>query len=208
MRVYCISNNIKTGSFSPREIRAKYMSKEISSSATVWYEGQEDYIPLFQWKDFAPEKIHVARQNNQIGVFTAAEINVKLEQNELLEQDIAWFDEIDSWMPIGNIPGVIVPSKAKIPPPLPSAAMPPPLPSISSTNASPIVPPPLPQISNFSEQTQSISQMPSVTSPNKEEDWSQWFKRRVIPNIIAILFFLCWDTSTQSLHNIMKKYEY
>ncbi len=196
MQVYLIFNGIKTGSFSPREVRAKFMNKEISSSATVWHEVLEDYIPLFEWKDFAPEKIHVAHQNNQISVFTATEINTKLEQSELFEQDIAWFDEIDSWIPIGDIPGVVLPSKTrKTPPALPSAAMPPSLPSISSTGVPPplpqiVVPPPLLQTSKFSEQVQNISQVQSA-SPYKEESvFSHWFKEKAVPFTLAILFWI------------------
>lgn len=45
---------------------------------------------------------HIARNNQQLGVFEEPDLQAKLAQGELLPTDLAWTEGMSSWKPLGE----------------------------------------------------------------------------------------------------------
>ena len=63
-----------------------------------------------------PDQITVHRQGRNLGPFTLAEINRKLETGEIAATDLAWPQGAPNWVPLSAVPGVLLTA----PPPLPA----------------------------------------------------------------------------------------
>ena len=51
-------------------------------------------------------QIHVARGQEQLGIFSPEDIRAKLATGELLPSDYGWTDGQKDWIPLGNFPGL------------------------------------------------------------------------------------------------------
>ncbi len=71
------------------------------------------------------DQITVHRQGRNLGPFTLAEINQKLQAGEFAATDLAWPQSAPNWVPLGALPGVLPPAPPPPggPPPLPAAPM-------------------------------------------------------------------------------------
>ena len=68
-------------------------------------------------------KIHVARNNQQLGQFTADEINAGFASGRFHPSDLAWWEGAAGWVKLETAPGVVVPGGATPHPfPAPAAA--------------------------------------------------------------------------------------
>lgn len=62
-------------------------------------------------------KIHVARGNQQLGQFSAEEVNAHLASGHFRPDDLAWWEGAPGWVRLDTAPGVTLPQGG--PPPLP-----------------------------------------------------------------------------------------
>ncbi len=53
---------------------------------------------------------HIARDNQQLGVFEEAELKSKLAAGEVLNTDLAWTEGMAQWKPLGEVLNAAVPS--------------------------------------------------------------------------------------------------
>lgn len=75
-------------------------------------------------------QIHVAVHGQQLGIFDIAQLNEGLATGTIpADAAMAWYDGCPSWIPIGQVPGVILPSPPQVP------AGPPPLPTPGSATS-------------------------------------------------------------------------
>ncbi len=56
--------------------------------------------------------IHISRGDQQFGPYTIEELNAYLAQGSILPTDQAWYEGAAGWMPMDQVPGVILPGQA------------------------------------------------------------------------------------------------
>ena len=59
--------------------------------------------------------IHVLRDGQQFGPYALEDLNTYLAQGSLLPTDQAWWEGAPSWVPMDQVPGVILPGQAALP---------------------------------------------------------------------------------------------
>jgi len=59
--------------------------------------------------------IHVMRDGQQYGPYTLEDLNSHLAAGSLLPTDQAWYEGAPAWMPMNQVPGVVVPGMAATP---------------------------------------------------------------------------------------------
>lgn len=71
-------------------------------------------------------QVHIAVQGQELGIFEIAQLNEGLAAGTIpADEAMAWYEGCPNWIPIGQVPGVILPSTpavAATPPPLPPSA--------------------------------------------------------------------------------------
>lgn len=65
--------------------------------------------------------IHVARDNQQLGVFPLEVVNQGLASGRFLASDLAWHEGLAGWVELRLIAGVVLPAGSSAPPQLPPA---------------------------------------------------------------------------------------
>jgi len=68
--------------------------------------------------------IHILRDDQQFGPYTVEDLNSYLVQGSILPTDQAWYEGAAGWMPMDQVPGVILPGQAAAPMAQPVAADP------------------------------------------------------------------------------------
>ena len=68
--------------------------------------------------------IHILRDDQQFGPYTIEDLNSYLVQGSILPTDQAWYEGAAGWMPMDQVPGVILPGQAAAPMAQPVAADP------------------------------------------------------------------------------------
>jgi hypothetical protein len=68
--------------------------------------------------------IHILRDDQQFGPYTIEDLNSYLVQGSILPTDQAWYEGAVGWMPMDQVPGVILPGQAATPMAQPAAADP------------------------------------------------------------------------------------
>ena len=68
--------------------------------------------------------IHILRDDQQFGPYTVEDLNSYLVQGSILPTDQAWYEGAVGWMPMDQVPGVILPGQAAAPMAQPVAADP------------------------------------------------------------------------------------
>ena len=68
--------------------------------------------------------IHILRDDQQFGPYTVEDLNSYLVQGSILPTDQAWYEGAVGWMPMDQVPGVILPGQAAAPVAQPVAADP------------------------------------------------------------------------------------
>ena len=68
--------------------------------------------------------IHILRDDQQFGPYTVEDLNSYLVQGSILPTDQAWYEGAVGWMPMDQVPGVILPGQAATPMAQPAAADP------------------------------------------------------------------------------------
>ena len=58
--------------------------------------------------------IHVMRDGQQYGPYTLEDLNAHLAAGSLLPSDQAWYEGAPAWMPMNQVPGVVVPRAAPV----------------------------------------------------------------------------------------------
>ena len=58
--------------------------------------------------------IHVMRDGQQYGPYTLEDLNAHLAAGSLLPTDQAWYEGAPAWMPMNQVPGVVVPGAAPV----------------------------------------------------------------------------------------------
>ena len=53
--------------------------------------------------------IHIQRDGQQFGPYTLEELNQYLADGSLLPSDLAWYEEVSVWIPMNQVPGVVMP---------------------------------------------------------------------------------------------------
>ena len=71
-----------------------------------------------------PMMIHILRDDQQFGPYTIEDLNSYLVQGSILPTDQAWYEGAAGWMPMDQVPGVILPGQAAAPMAQPVAADP------------------------------------------------------------------------------------
>jgi len=66
-------------------------------------------------------KIHIARNNQQLGQFSLDEVNAGIANGRFNPSDLAWWEGAPGWVRLDTAPGVVVP--ANRPPPMPAPPM-------------------------------------------------------------------------------------
>ena len=56
--------------------------------------------------------IYILQDNRQTGPFSLVEINTMLTRRELAPSALAWFEGAEGWMPLSQLPGVVLPDEA------------------------------------------------------------------------------------------------
>lgn len=69
-------------------------------------------------------QIHIDRNGERFGPFSLEDVNSHLASGSLQPTDLAWSDGMQSWVPIGQIPGIITSVGSAAPPPPAPAANP------------------------------------------------------------------------------------
>ena len=59
--------------------------------------------------------IHILRDDKQFGPYTIEDLNSYLVQESVLPTDQAWYEGAAGWMPMDQVPGVILPGQAAAP---------------------------------------------------------------------------------------------
>jgi uncharacterized RDD family membrane protein YckC len=57
-------------------------------------------------------QIHLARDGQRMGPFPLEEVNRQLAAGSLRLSDLAWYEGIPNWVPLGQVPGVSAPERA------------------------------------------------------------------------------------------------
>ena len=68
--------------------------------------------------------IHVNRDGEQFGPYTIEDLNAYLAQGSILPTDQAWYEGAAGWMPMDQVPGVVLPGAAADPMAQPAASDP------------------------------------------------------------------------------------
>lgn len=68
--------------------------------------------------------IHILRDDQQFGPYTIEDLNSYLAQGSILPTDQAWYEGAAGWMPVDQVPSVILPGQAAGPTAQPAAADP------------------------------------------------------------------------------------
>ena len=58
--------------------------------------------------------IHVMRDGQQYGPYTLEDLNAHLAAGSLLPSDQAWYEGAPAWMPMNQVPGVVLPGAAPV----------------------------------------------------------------------------------------------
>ena len=58
--------------------------------------------------------IHVNRDGEQFGPYTVEDLNAYLAQGSILPTDQAWYEGAAGWMPMDQVPGVVLPEAAAV----------------------------------------------------------------------------------------------
>ena len=58
--------------------------------------------------------IHVNRDGEQFGPYTIEDLNAYLAQGSILPTDQAWYEGAAGWMPMDQVPGVVLPGAAAV----------------------------------------------------------------------------------------------
>jgi len=66
-------------------------------------------------------QIHIERNGERFGPYSLEDANSHLASGTLQSTDLAWSDGMQSWVPIGQIPGIIITGGSAAPPPTPAA---------------------------------------------------------------------------------------
>jgi hypothetical protein len=54
--------------------------------------------------------LHIAQNNQVLGIFELAEVNQQLATGKLKGDDLGWHQGLKTWQPLKDISGVIVPT--------------------------------------------------------------------------------------------------
>ena len=71
-----------------------------------------------------PMMIHILRGDQEFGPYTIEDLNSYLVQGSILPTDQAWYEGAAGWMPVDQVPGVILLGQAAAPMAQPVAADP------------------------------------------------------------------------------------
>ena len=53
--------------------------------------------------------IHIQRDGHQFGPYTLEDLNQYLVDGSLLPSDLAWYEGVSDWIPMNQVPGVVMP---------------------------------------------------------------------------------------------------
>ena len=67
-------------------------------------------------------QIYVGREGNQQGPYSLEQIQQYLAQGRLQLTDSAWYEGLDQWIPLSEVPGVVA-AQSQVPPPLPKGTL-------------------------------------------------------------------------------------
>ena len=59
--------------------------------------------------------IHVNRSGEQFGPYTIEDLNAYLAQGSILPSDQAWYEGAAGWMPMDQVPGIVLSDMATVP---------------------------------------------------------------------------------------------
>ena len=54
-------------------------------------------------------QVHIDRNGERYGPYSIEDINAYLANGTLLPTDLAWQDGMTDWLPVSQIPGVVIP---------------------------------------------------------------------------------------------------
>lgn len=63
-------------------------------------------------------QVFIIRNGQKHGPYTLNDVNAYLNSGQLLPSDTAWYEGQEQWIPLFQIPGVIVPERLPPPPPI------------------------------------------------------------------------------------------
>jgi len=115
-------------------------------------------------------QIHVARNSQQLGIFSIEEVNRQLTAGTLNLTDLAWYEGAAGWAPLASVPGVSGSAPSSTPPP----------------SATPVTPTPItPNVPAIPAPT--VPAVPSVPAASTEPlaIWS------LVLSLVGLLGFCC-----------------
>lgn len=61
-------------------------------------------------------QIYISRNGERHGPYSIDDINAYLNSGDLMALDLAWFNGINDWVPLHQVPGIVLPQRLPPPP--------------------------------------------------------------------------------------------